>query len=133
MQVVILGANIELYQFDFQGTADYFEKLEVKQALENKRRKTERSDNTESNLHKNGNKTKPKDKSGMSKQHIMCAHCGRTNHATKDCWFSPENKGKSKTGKKSSDNKTVMMTTEQLNTILSKLLPKTPKSGTRTT
>ena len=39
-QAVILGANIELYQFDFQGTVDYFEKLEVKQALEDKRRKT---------------------------------------------------------------------------------------------
>ena len=46
-QAVILGAKIELYQFDFQGTLDYFEKLEVKQALENKRRKTERNDNPE--------------------------------------------------------------------------------------
>ena len=52
-----------------------------------------------------------------------CMHCGRTNHASKDCWFSPENKGKFKPGKKSSD-KTVMMTTEQLNTILEQLTPK---------
>ena len=29
LQAVILGANIKLYQFDFQGTVDYFEKLEV--------------------------------------------------------------------------------------------------------
>jgi hypothetical protein len=33
-QAVVLGANIELYQLDFQGTVDYFEKLEVQQALE---------------------------------------------------------------------------------------------------
>jgi hypothetical protein len=37
-KAVILGANIELYQFDFQGTVDYFEKLEVRQAFESKRR-----------------------------------------------------------------------------------------------
>ncbi|KAI2495412.1 hypothetical protein MHU86_19087 [Fragilaria crotonensis] len=36
-QAVILGANIELYKFDFQGTVDYFEKLELRQALEAKR------------------------------------------------------------------------------------------------
>jgi hypothetical protein len=49
---------------------------------------------------------------------------------TKDCWFSPENNGKSKTGKKSSD-KTVMMTTEQLNTILERLTSRNHKAGTR--
>ena len=38
-QVVILGAKIELYKFDFQGTVDYFEKLEAMKALEKKRRK----------------------------------------------------------------------------------------------
>ena len=68
----------------------------------------------------------------MSKQqskYKKCTHCGRTNHATKDCWFSPGNKGKPKPGKKSSD-KTVMMTEEQLDTIL-ELLPRNPKSGTR--
>ena len=60
-----------------------------------------------------------------------CAHCGRTNHASKDCWFSPENKGKfTPAGKKSSD-KTVMMTTEQLNALLEQLTPKNCKSGTR--
>ena len=72
-------------------------------------------------------------KTGMSKtqsKDTKCAHCGRTNHASKDCWFSPENKGKSKPGKKFSD-KTVMMTTEQLNMILEQLTPKNSKSGTR--
>ena len=29
----VLGANIELYKFDFQGTVDYYEDLEVRQAL----------------------------------------------------------------------------------------------------
>jgi hypothetical protein len=29
---------IELYKFDFQGTVDHFEKLEVRQALKAKRR-----------------------------------------------------------------------------------------------
>ena len=54
-QAVILRANIELYQFDFQGTVDYFEELEVRQVLEAKRRENERTDNT--GLHKNqGNK-----------------------------------------------------------------------------
>ena len=32
-QVVILGVNIELYKFDFQGTVDYFEKLDIMKAL----------------------------------------------------------------------------------------------------
>ena len=59
-QAVILGANIEFYKFDFQGTVDYFEKLEVMKALKTKRRKFERSDNTDSNK---GNKNKSKDKS----------------------------------------------------------------------
>ena len=100
-QVVILGANIELYKFDFQGTVDYFEKLEVMKALKTKRRKLERSDNTDSNKGQ-GNKNKSKDKSGTSKtpsKDTKCTHCGCTNHASKDCWFSPENKGKSKPGK----------------------------------
>ncbi len=44
-QSVILGANIERYKFNFQGTVDYFEKLEVRQALEAKRRKAEKPDN----------------------------------------------------------------------------------------
>ena len=130
-QAVILGANIELYKFDFQGTVDYFEKLEVMKALKTKGRKLERSDNTDSNMGQ-ANKNNSKEKSGMCKpqsKDTKCTHCGPTNHATKDCWFSPENKGKSKPGKKSSD-KTVMMTEEQLNTIL-ELLPRNPKSGTR--
>ena len=108
---------------------DYFEKLEVRQAHEAKRRKNERNENTGSNKNQ-GNRNK--DKSETSKQqskYKKCTHCGRTNHVTKDCWFSPENKGKSKPGRKSSD-KTVMMTVEQLNTIL-KLLPRNPKSGAR--
>jgi hypothetical protein len=95
-QAVILGANIELYKFDFQGTVDYFEKFEVMKALETKRRKIERPDNTDSNNKGQGNKNKSKDKSGTSKpqsNHTKCVHCGRTNHATKDCGFSPENKG----------------------------------------
>ena len=122
-QAVILGANIERYQYDFQGTVDYFEKLEVRQALKAKRRKNERNDNT--GLNKNqGNRNK--DKFETSKQQSKYKKC---NHATKDCWFSPENKGKSKPGKKSSD-KTVMMTEEQLNMKLG-LLPRNPKSGTR--
>ena len=129
--MVILGANIKLYQFDFQGTVDYVEKLEVRQALEAKRRRrVERADKT--NLNKSqGNKNK----AGLSKpqsKYSKCAHsCGHTNHATnKDFWFSPENKGKSKTGKKSLD-KTVMMTTEQLNMILERLIPRNSKSGMR--
>ena len=97
-------------------------------ALETKHRKIERADNTDSNK---GN-TKKKDKTDMSKtqsKDTKCAHCGRTNHASKDCWFSPENKGKSKLGKTSSD-KTVMMTTEQLNSILESRTRKNSKSGT---
>ena len=76
--------------------------------------------------------TKKKDKTGTSKtqsKDTKLAHCGCMNHASKDCWFSPENKGKSKPGKKSLD-KTVMMTTEQLNSILEQLTPRNSKSGT---
>ena len=77
-----------------------------------------------------GNRNKDKSEtSNKQSKYKKCTHCGRTNHTTKDCWFSPENIGKSKPGKKSSD-KTVMMTEEQFNTIL-ELLPKNPKSGTR--
>ena len=132
-QAVILGANIELYKFDFQGTVDYFEKLEVMKALKTKRRKIEQPDNTDSNNKGKGNKDKSKDKSGTSKpqsNHTKCAHCGCTNHTTKDCWFSPKNKGKSRNGKRSTD-KMVMMTTEQLNAILERLNPRNPKPKTR--
>ena len=69
-QAVILDANIELYQFDFQGTVDYFEKLEVRQALEAKRRKNERADNTGSNKNQ-GNRNK--DKSAMRQKTIGLA------------------------------------------------------------
>ena len=71
------------------------------QALESKRRKIERADNTDSTKSQS-NKNKKKNKGGTSKpqsKDSKCTHCGRTNHATKGCWFSPENKGKSKTGK----------------------------------
>ena len=74
-QAVILGANIELCKFDFQGTVDYFEKLEGMKALETKHRKIERSDYTDSNK---GNRKK-KDKTGTSKtqsKDTKCAHCG---------------------------------------------------------
>jgi hypothetical protein len=86
-QAVIVGVNIELYQFDFQGTVDYFEKLEVRQALESKCHKIERADNTDSNKSK-GNKNKKMDSDGTSKpqsKQSKGVHCGRTNHATKDC------------------------------------------------
>jgi hypothetical protein len=89
-QAVILCENIELYQLDFQGTVDYFEKLEVMQALEAKRRKNERTDNTGSNRNQsNRNKDKTETSKPQSK-YKKCTHCGRTNHATKDCWFSPK-------------------------------------------
>ena len=125
-QSVILGANIELYKFDFQGTVDYFEKLEVRQALEAKRRKVEKPDNPE--FKKKGNWNKSENKQPTSKpqssNYKKCAHCGRTNHATKDCWFSPENKGKTKPGKKnvSATDKNVLMTQEQFTAILECLL-----------
>jgi hypothetical protein len=133
-QSVILGANIELYKFDFQGTVDYFEKLEVRQALEAKRRKAERTENPETT--KKGNRKNPEDKSAMSKpqsdKYKKCTHCGRVNHATKDCWFNPENKGKPKPGKKnvSPSDKNILMMQEMFNTIL-KRLPQNPKSGKR--
>jgi hypothetical protein len=124
--VILVVVNIELYQFDFQGT------VEVMQALEAKRRENERTDNTGSNTSQS-NRSKDKiESSKPQSKYKKCMHCGRTNHATKDCLFSSENenKGKSKPGKKPTD-KAVMMTSEQLNTILSKLVPKNPtKSST---
>ncbi|KAI2500432.1 transposition [Fragilaria crotonensis] len=94
-QAVILGANIELYKFDFQGTVDYFEKLELRQALEAKRRKVDKSDNPEGTKKGNWN-GKSADKMATAKtqssKYKKCAHCGRANHTTKDCWFNPENK-----------------------------------------
>ena len=134
-QAVILGANIELYKFDFQGTVHYFEKLEVRQALEAKRRKVEWTDNPDTK--KKGNWNKSEDKQPISKKqsakYKKCWHCGRTNHVTKDCWFSPDNKGKSKPGKKNvspSTDKNILMTQEQFNTIRERL-PRNPKSGKR--
>jgi hypothetical protein len=46
-QAVILGAIIKLYKFDFQGTADYFEKLEVRKVFKAKRCKVQTTDNPE--------------------------------------------------------------------------------------
>ncbi|KAI2510544.1 hypothetical protein MHU86_3812 [Fragilaria crotonensis] len=134
-QAVILGANIELYKFDFQGTVDYFEKLELRQALEAKRRKVDKSDNPEGTKKGNWN-GKSADKMATAKtqssKYKKCAHCGRTNHTTKDCWFNPENKGKQKPGKKNVGftDRNVLMTQEQLNAILERL-PRNPKSGKR--
>jgi hypothetical protein len=67
-----------------------------------------------------------------SAKYKKCAHCGCTNHASKDCWFSPENKGKPKPGKKnvSATDKNVLMTQEQRNAILERLLQH-PESGKR--
>jgi hypothetical protein len=124
-QLVILGAKIELYKFDFQGTIDYFEKLNVRQALEAKRRKVEKTDNPK--FKKKGNWNKSENKQPTSKpqssKYTKCAHCGRTNQATKDCWFSPENKGKTKPAKKnvSATDKNVLMTQEHFNAILERL------------
>jgi hypothetical protein len=122
-QSVILGAKIELYKVNFQGTLDYFEKLEVRQALEAKRCKVEKTDNPEFQT----KRIKPDNKQPMSKpqsaKHKICAHCGCTNHATKECWFSPENRGKPKSGKKnvSPTDKNVLMMQEQFNAILDHL------------
>ncbi len=133
-QSVILGANIELYKFAFQGTVDYFEKLELRQALETERCKVEKTDHPEST--KKGNWSKSADKTATAKTQAFkskkCAHCGRTNHTTKDCWFNPENKGKQKPSKKNvgSTDRNVLMTQEQFNAILERLL-RNPKSGKR--
>ncbi|KAI2509427.1 hypothetical protein MHU86_4928 [Fragilaria crotonensis] len=72
-QAVILGANIELYKFDFQGTVDYFEKLELRQALEAKRRKVDKSDNPEGTKKGNWNgKQKPGKKNvGFTDRNVL--------------------------------------------------------------
>ena len=101
--------------------------------LDNENAEKPVAERTDSNKGQGNKNFKPKDKSGTSKpqsKDTKCTHCGRTNHATKDCWFSPENKGKTRNGKMTSD-KMVMMSTEQLNTFLAQLLPRNPKSGTR--
>jgi hypothetical protein len=79
-QSVILGANIELYKkFDFQGTVDYLEKLEVRQALEAKRRKVEKPNNPE--YKKKGNWNKSEIKQPMSKpqsaKYKECKSCNK--------------------------------------------------------
>jgi hypothetical protein len=68
----------------------------------------------------------------QSSKYKKCAHCGRTNHATKYCWFNPENKGKPKLGKKnlSATDKNVLVTQKQFNAILERL-PRDPKTGKR--
>ena len=83
-----------------------------------------------------GNSNKSDDKTATSKtqstKYKKCTHCGRTNHATKGCWFNPENKGKAKPGKKnvSQTDRAIMMTQEQFNAILERF-PRHAKSGTR--
>ena len=133
-QSVILGANIELYKFDFQGTVDYFEKLEVRQALEETRNKRQRTANQETTSKKSEDKTaKSKPKSGKFTSKAKCAHCGRTNHTTKDCWFSPDKKDKFKPGKTGKNfGKNVVMSKEQFNALITKLdMPKNPKAVKR--
>ena len=113
-QAVILGANIELYKFDFRGTVNYFEKLEVRQALKSKRRKVQTTDNPE--FKKKSNSNKSDDKTATPKTQSTSTRSACTvvvqNYVTKDCWFNPENKGKTETGKKnvSQADRAVMLT-----------------------
>jgi hypothetical protein len=74
-----------------------------------------------------GNQSKSKNKQAMSKpqpaKYKKCAYCGCTNHATTDCWLSPETKGKPKPGKKnvSATDNNVLMTQEHFDAILERL------------
>ena len=137
-QAVILGANIELYEFNFRDTVDFFEKLEVRQALEKKRTKSDANPGSTNENRMTKTSGKQYDKTVTSKQrtqskYTKCTHCGRTNHTAKDCWFNPENKGKTKPLTKkfaTYDKQTMMMTDEQFNAILERL-PRNPKSGKR--
>ena len=96
--------------------------------------RSKRPDNPEFKNKGNWNKSENKQPTSkpQSSKYKKCAHCSCTNHATKDCWFSPKNKGKTKPGKKnvSATDKNVLMTQEQFNAILERL-PRNPKSGKR--
>jgi hypothetical protein len=96
--------------------------------------RSKRPDNPEFKNKGNWNKSENKQPTSkpQSSKYKKCAHCSCTNHATKDCWFSPQNKGKTKPGKKNVNaiDKNVLMTQEQFNAVLERL-PQNPKSGKR--
>lgn len=127
-QAAILGANIEVFDFNFQQTIDYFEKLEVKQKLEKVSRKEK------SFLTKNSDKSEQFVQNKQKNANKVCRYCKRTNHASEECWYKnntnyasksrPKPNGTGTGTSKTSNNKLgkpITFTQEQFNAICSSL------------
>jgi transposase InsO family protein len=119
----MLGANIELYDMDWQEAVEYFERLEVRQKIE--KHNTNKSDFDAKTTPKKRNETSDrmkKERRESDKNSANCTICKKKGHSAPDCWFNPENKNKPKKFK-TNKSSTQKYTQEQVMALI-KALPK---------
>ena len=121
--VAMLGANIELYDMDWQEAVEYFERLEVRQKIE--KHNTNKSDFDAKTTPMKRNETSDrmkKERRESDKNSANCTICKKKGHSAPDCWFNPENKNKPKKFK-TNKSSTQKYTQEQVMALI-KALPK---------
>ena len=95
--LAMLGANIELYDMEWQDAVEYFERLEVRQKIEKHNdSKSDYESNDASKKRKDKTDHKKKKRSESDKNSANCPICKKKGHVSKDCWFNPENNNKPK-------------------------------------
>jgi transposase InsO family protein len=105
--VAMLGANIELYDMDWQEAVEYFERLEVRQNIE--KHHANKADNGSKDTHKHrkdATDRKKKKRAESDKNSESCKVCKRKGHVAADCWFNSDNKNKPKKHKAHKNSET---------------------------
>jgi hypothetical protein len=105
--VAMLGANIELYDMDWQEAVEYFERLEVRQNIE--KHHANKADNGSKDTHKHrkdATDRKKKKRAESDKHSESCKVCKRKGHVAADCWFNSDNKNKTKKHKAHKNSET---------------------------
>jgi hypothetical protein len=105
--VAMLGANIELYDMDWQEAVEYFERLEVRQNIEKHHANKADSDAKDTyRKRKDATDRKKKKRSESDKNSENCKVCKKKGHVAEDCWFNPESKTKPKKFKSNKNSET---------------------------